>query len=289
MRPFSTFADKRPLTAAIVGTLFLTVLFAWPLIVFGAVDVTDGTGEITYTPDLTTSLFQAISALIVVLVVALFGWTRATGLIAAPDWAGVRLWLWIMIVPASLYVTLVAAVIVYPLPDQVGTTILAAILFALFIGLSEELMFRGLLMHGLRHRLSPGWALIVCSVLFGFYHGANALYGQDVIQTVLQIVFATAFGALLGAVTLQAVNLWPAIILHALWNLNVFTAGMIDSDAIDGTAVAEAGEPTAQNANAALPLVAGVSVQFVVFSILAWVIYRRWLRRMALDSAAQQA
>ena len=72
----------------------------------------------------------------------------------------------------------------------------------------EELLFRGLILRGLRR--THGWflALSVSSVLFGLCH----------IRLAAALIPACAAGAILGAIALRARSTWPAIASHAAIN-----------------------------------------------------------------------
>jgi len=94
---------------------------------------------------------------------------------------------------------------------------------ALFVGLWEEVVFRGFLLGRLRVALgavegSPRsrtvMAICVCGVLFGAGHGYQGLLG---------LVQTSAVGIALGALTVWRRSLWPAVIAH----LSIDTIGLI--------------------------------------------------------------
>ena len=101
------------------------------------------------------------------------------------------------------------------LPLPVGPGEHALLVIALFVGaLAEELVFRGYLIPRLR-QLGTGVvsAVLVSSALFASIH----LY-QGYWSTGLHLVEGFIFGALF----LVAGRLWPVVIAHTLFNLNVY-------------------------------------------------------------------
>lgn len=87
-----------------------------------------------------------------------------------------------------------------------------------FVGLSEELMFRGVLFSGLRSRLGLRSSIWLCCILFGAVHVLNALQTGQWAVAALQAVAAFMTGTMLLAIRLRAGSLYPVIILHAVWD-----------------------------------------------------------------------
>ncbi len=97
-------------------------------------------------------------------------------------------------------------------------------------GLSEEFIFRGILLGLLNKVFIPswtflktrfGWGLIITSVLFGYTHG---LFTNNWIPSFNSQRFLTTFGLgfLLGFVKEKGKSLVPAVLLHNGWNLIVY-------------------------------------------------------------------
>lgn len=94
---------------------------------------------------------------------------------------------------------------------------------AMFVGLWEEIVFRGFLLGRLRvafnavdgsPRARAAMAIAVSAVLFGAGHGYQGLFG---------LVQTTAVGIALGALTVWRKSLWPAVIAH----LAIDTIGLL--------------------------------------------------------------
>lgn len=211
-------AATRPrLTALMIIGLFVAFVSA-PILFFGPEDMTGGTGLLDF-ETLTGGLQWQITLSIALLAcVACLGWWRMTLLWAPLDRRGLR----------PLYLTMAYPLIgivtfTYFLQNQGGPRspfeVLGMVLaLNFFVGLSEEVLFRGILFGALRHRHRLITAIVISSIAFGALHLVNAGIGQNAEHTLFQVINATALGALFCALTLAANNLWPAIGLHMVWN-----------------------------------------------------------------------
>ncbi len=99
----------------------------------------------------------------------------------------------------------------YPMPGL----IYAAVSMAL-VGFVEELIFRGFLFKAMLKDGNVKTAVIVSSVTFGLGHIMNLLTGQDLIETLSQVVFAVAVGFVFTYVFYKSGSLWPGILAHSL-------------------------------------------------------------------------
>ena len=87
----------------------------------------------------------------------------------------------------------------------------------------EELVFRGVLLSGLMHRLRTGWAVILSALLFGCVHVPDF---KSVWYAVPAIVL---MGLVLAWLRLKSRSLWPAITAHATNNLVVIVGLVLAS------------------------------------------------------------
>lgn len=87
-----------------------------------------------------------------------------------------------------------------------------------FVGLSEELMFRGILYGGLCSRLKLRPSIWICCILFGLIHVLNAVQTGQLTVAILQAVAAFMTGTMFLAIRLRTGSLYPVIILHAVWD-----------------------------------------------------------------------
>jgi membrane protease YdiL (CAAX protease family) len=97
---------------------------------------------------------------------------------------------------------------------------------AMVSGVTEEIVFRGLIMRQIEGWLGSWWALAITSAIFGFGHifnpGATLFAGFAIMMEA---------GILLGACYLYTRRLWLPIGLHAAWN---FTQGWVFSVPVSG-------------------------------------------------------
>ncbi|MDE2772931.1 MAG: ABC transporter permease subunit [Gemmatimonadota bacterium] len=82
-----------------------------------------------------------------------------------------------------------------------------ALFLAVIPGVFEELVFRGVLVHGLIRRLRPVPLALTAGVVFGFFH-----------LSLWRIVPTAYLGVLLTAVVLLTGSVYPAMLWHALYN-----------------------------------------------------------------------
>jgi len=93
-----------------------------------------------------------------------------------------------------------------------------------FVGISEEWMFRGVLLKGLRSRLRLWPSVWISSLLFGSIHTLNALRTGDWTASSMQAGAATVLGLILCAYRIRTQSLWPSILTHMLWDFSLVTA-----------------------------------------------------------------
>jgi membrane protease YdiL (CAAX protease family) len=115
---------------------------------------------------------------------------------------------------------------VFPVPPQMleafGKALLPddfplwqAVLFvAVLPGIIEELVFRGVFLHGLVRRFHPVAVVVAVGLMFGLIHGS-----------LFRLVPTAYLGMLLAGVTLVTGSVFPAMIWHFLNNLISVLAG----------------------------------------------------------------
>mgnify|MGYP001149486911 FL=1 len=86
------------------------------------------------------------------------------------------------------------------------------------VGFSEEILFRSFLMKAVMHKNETA-AVIISSVIFGCFHIMNLFGDADLFQTILQIIYATAFGFMCAMFFYRTKNIIPCMICHSLTNL----------------------------------------------------------------------
>ena len=107
------------------------------------------------------------------------------------------------------------------LPENLLQMLPSAVVLAM-AGLLEELIFRGLLFKAMC-RDNEKAAIIVGSLTFGMGHIVNLLSGAPLLDTLLQIAYATAIGYLFIVIFLKSGSIVPCIIAHCVINgMSVF-------------------------------------------------------------------
>lgn len=108
------------------------------------------------------------------------------------------------------------------------------ILFMLFVGFLEEIIFRGFLFKAMC-KDNVKAAMIVSSVTFGIGHIVNLFNGRggELIPTICQIFYATSIGFLLVILFYLGKSLWPCILTHGVYNaIGVFENRMLATEYI---------------------------------------------------------
>jgi|GEM_PF-2504945 len=89
----------------------------------------------------------------------------------------------------------------------------------------EEIIFRGMIQTRLEAAWGSARAWIISGLFFGFYHyfAHYLVIGKSLaVSDVLELVFLTAFGMLLGVIYAKTRSLLPSYLIHAINNLSLF-------------------------------------------------------------------
>lgn len=91
------------------------------------------------------------------------------------------------------------------------------ILSMFLIGFLEEIIFRGFLFK-MMSKDNIKSAIIITSITFGIGHIINIFNGEDLIPTLIQVIYAMSAGYLFVIIFYKGKSLWPCIICHSLVN-----------------------------------------------------------------------
>nr|WP_238941559.1 CPBP family intramembrane glutamic endopeptidase [Jannaschia sp. Os4] len=184
-------------------------------------------------------------AVSVVGLVLLLGWGRSARVTSGPAWGG----LWYAVPPALVTLGLLAVgvSVVTEGGGDLGAVLASGLIqqvliLVVLVGIFEEVLFRGVVLHGLERRIGPVAALLASSALFGAMHYVNWVNGQSLCATHAQVVHAGLSGLLYGALALRTRSVWPGAALHALWDFVVTANGAFLGSAF-GDAPPGADEP----------------------------------------------
>ena len=97
-----------------------------------------------------------------------------------------------------------------------ASQIIEGVIFAMFIGLDEETLSRGLIFASFESK-GRTLAMLISSFHFGLMHLGNYLWGgQGLSFTLGQVIESAGFGYLACALMIFSRSIWPSIIFHGL-------------------------------------------------------------------------
>jgi len=102
----------------------------------------------------------------------------------------------------------------YSMPGQ-----LFAVVSMAFVGFAEEMLFRGFLFKAMLKEGGVKTAVLVSTVSFGLGHILNLFSGHAPAETLMQVVFAVAYGFMVTLVFYKSKSLLPCILSHSLFDM----------------------------------------------------------------------
>lgn len=171
-------------------------------------------------------------ALSILLVILILGWAKPARLSASPDWRKA-----VVLIPPLLYIGIIfitkasgdgpglGAVLALPIVQRM-------VLVALLVGIFEELLFRGAVLHAFEVRYGVTVAFFVSSLLFGLMHYVNWISGQPFGNTSLQVAHAAGSGLMYAAIVLATRSIWFSVAFHAFWDCSIFLTGVMSADTV---------------------------------------------------------
>jgi uncharacterized protein len=151
-------------------------------------------------------------------IVTYTGWWKEVGLQSAWNLNNLK----VLILPALALGAIWTIAFVRGLPS--GTTLFVAGSNTLLIGVSEELMFRGIFFYGSQSSFGLRPTLVLSAMVFGLCHTANGLITGKLRQALEQVVFNTMFGLWIVALRTYLNTIIPLMLVHWLWDLGLFAA-----------------------------------------------------------------
>ena len=157
-----------------------------------------------------------VAPLFLLAVVAYKKWWKEVGLKAPDNTRDLRL--------LSLPALALLVMLVMGITGGISSDILIFILInTLLVGISEELMMRGILFHGVSFGRSAVQTVWITAVLFGLMHALNGFLTGAFAPAIFQAVLATGFGVWIGALRIRLNTILPLMVLHWLWDFSVFS------------------------------------------------------------------
>jgi hypothetical protein len=195
--------------ALVIFAGYFAYFVAWSLLGVGFDEIADFVGN----EFKETIIPLGIASILLALVAYRFGWWGAAIREKSP--AGPR---WLLVAPALM---LLIALLLVVENGFGGSSFGYLVVFAIgvcLVGFSEELLFRGLMLVGFRGSLPEVWVWLFTTLLFGLAHFNNAISGQDLGETMNQVVFAFGLGSVLYLIRRVTATLIVCIALHAIWD-----------------------------------------------------------------------
>ncbi len=126
---------------------------------------------------------------------------------------------WTLVVPALFLLVSVVSCLNVDYSGLGSRRVLVLAAGALVVGVSEELLSRGVLVVGPQQaEWSPVWVWLFSSVLFALLHAINALFGLPWHGMLAQLVMSFFGGTALFVTLMSTGSLLAGVVLHALWD-----------------------------------------------------------------------
>ena len=108
--------------------------------------------------------------------------------------------------------------------------VLGSLFLYLFVGISEEVYFRGIIPRYLKEVFSTKGIVLWSTLIFGIGHVATAFTGSNVFEIALTVLNAFIFGWLVMEMTIISSNIIPAILVHFLFDFETKIVVMNGTD-----------------------------------------------------------
>ena len=219
MNRIERFASEHPVTFGFIATVVFILM-----LVLAAVLGNLWPGEETYGQP-GGILGRLISIIILLAALSRLGWLRAAGFLSLGRWSTwlINLLLMVYIIAASTYamtgsldLSIVDSALTFPVT-----------LFILVAAFLEEVVFRGLILHGFvrawgKNNRGLITSVVVSSLLFCSIHLLDFLSGRPITIVLLQSLQAFFLGVFLSALVLSGKSIYPAAIFHVILNLAAY-------------------------------------------------------------------
>lgn len=130
-----------------------------------------------------------------------------------------------------------------PIADHLTTAYLSPFLLAcvqqVVVGFWEEAASKGLVMSGMllkwKNTVKGRIGMVfITGVLFGTLHILNVFVTHDVVSSLWQALYTSAFGVFMAAVYLHSENIVLCMVLHAIWDIVVRIPGNFCENIMEG-------------------------------------------------------
>lgn len=103
--------------------------------------------------------------------------------------------------------------------EKFSTLIEAIFATGLAVGIVEETIFRGIIMHAIEEASGRKWAIFLPSFLFGCLHLLNGRL--NLTSALLLVIGGTLVGVMFSLITYASGSIWASALTHGIWNMLV--------------------------------------------------------------------
>lgn len=100
----------------------------------------------------------------------------------------------------------------------------------LFVGIAEELYFRGIIPHFLGKAFDSKWVIVISSLIFGLGHSVTVLTDGDIVMMILTVINALFFGFMAIEMYMLCGSVIPGMIVHFFFDFETKFILMSDND-----------------------------------------------------------
>lgn len=115
----------------------------------------------------------------------------------------------------------------------------------LLVGLGEEIMYRGIVLHAFLTTGRVRWAMLVSAIAFSLLHAVNVFGGVPLLAVPIQLLNTFQFGFFLAPLMLKLNSILPLIIFHWLWDfVQIIAPSLVDEQTMMGIkSIVQLGDP----------------------------------------------
>lgn len=105
----------------------------------------------------------------------------------------------------------------------------------LLVGLGEEIMYRGIVLHAFLTTGRVRWAMLVSAIAFSLLHAVNVFGGVPLLAVPIQLLNTFQFGFFFAPLMLKLNSILPLIIFHWLWDfVQIIAPSLVDEQTMMG-------------------------------------------------------
>lgn len=137
---------------------------------------------------------------------------------------------WVRFVPISMIVVAIVGINVAHLADQTAGLVAGLIVLGIFVGVGEELMFRGIGVVSFRRGgFSEGRVALWTSLIFGLVHVSNAIGAGP--EALVQAAVVSTSGYFFYLARRSGGTILLAMLAHGLWDFSLISS-LVGSDPV---------------------------------------------------------